>query len=166
MILIELHGNCSNIIRELKKFLKDKKPSLLLKNKFSLNCTDYIISDGKIPIFTKMKKIIVFCGGKYTNTIIPNNSICICESTDKNALNKLINADISAITCGMQKNDTVTFSSLENKFLISLQREIKNYKGDIIEPFEFSNIFKSMDKTALLLLNTLALILNNLEKNI
>lgn len=166
MTFIEVLGNNFFVLEELKNYLKSYNPSILEKDKLTVSSTDLFISDGKIQCDCK-NKILVFCGGKYkSNIIVPKGSICICKGNDKNAISALLNKDITVVTCGMNKNNTVTFSSLNTSYLISLQREITSVNGKTVEPFEFPSIFKGEDTASLLILNALVLVLDKLEKNI
>ncbi len=70
--------------------------------------------------------------------IIPKNYIGICGSENKSALEVFMANEISTVTYGFKNTDTITFSSMnENNCFISLQREVVNFAGKIIEPFEF-----------------------------
>ena len=167
MIFIELIGDDPQLFKEFKNFFAYKNPTVIEKGKIILNSVEIFLSDGKIFADTQCKKIIIFSSNTHkTNVTIPKNSICICNSSNKKALDMLIGKDVTVITCGMQKSDTVTFSSMEGDYLISLQREICDIKGKVIEPLEFSSLFKAADSTSLLLLNAVALITSKLEKNI
>lgn len=62
----------------------------------------------------------------------------ICEDCNKTALKLFSNSDITVITCGMNSKNTITCSSINGEtYLISLQRNILNLKGEEIEPQEF-----------------------------
>lgn len=167
MIFIELIGDDPQLFKELKNFFALKNPTIIEKGKIILNSVEIFLSDGKIFTDTQCKKIIIFSSNTHkANVTIPKNSICICNSSNKKALDMLIGKDVTVITCGMQKSDTVTFSSMEGDYLISLQREICDINGKTIEPLEFTSLLESNDTSTLLLLNVVALITNKLEKNI
>ena len=167
MIFIELIGDDPQLFKELENFFALKNPTIIENGKIYLNSTEIFLSDGKIAVDTKYKKIIIFSTESHKSKVnIPKNSICICHSSDKGSLEVLVGKDVTVITYGMQKSDTVTFSSMEGNCLISLQREICDINGITIEPLEFTSILGNNDTSTLLLLNVVALITNKLEKNI
>ena len=81
-------------------------------------------------------------------------------NSDSEFNNKLIkNKKSNIITYGINPKSTITVSSVnEEEILISIQREIENIKGRIIEVQEKKNI-KTNNINICLLLNTIELIL-------
>lgn len=65
------------------------------------------------------------------------NIVAIVYSSDKTALRLLKNTNISVITCGMAEEDTISLSSnKDDSAIVSINRKMKNFKGNIIEPQE------------------------------
>lgn len=63
--------------------------------------------------------------------------ICIASSSNTDLLKMLADTHARVITCGMSGKDTVTYSSKSDYAIsISLQREMLNCTGQIIEPLE------------------------------
>jgi hypothetical protein len=153
------------IERSFKKFLVEyfiKKKSIIVdKKSICISGGKFLLNFDSNKSLDKRKSIFLFGGKTFSkNTVIPDESICICLSKDGNTLSHLYNKNINVITCGYSSTDTVTFSSLDiKKPLISIQRQIKNLDGKTIEPLEFSNNFTLKNDDSILLFNALLICL-------
>lgn len=140
-------------------FLK-KKSVIITKKEILISGNKYLINFDLSKNLPKDKAIYVFGGEKIPKNIqISDDSICICLGNDKNALCSLYNKNLNVITCGLKGTDTITFSSLDNTKLLSLQRTVNSINNLKIEPFDFTNKINSDNKETILLINSLLLIL-------
>lgn len=143
----------------IQYFLK-RKSVIICKKEILISGNKYLINFDDTKNLNYRKSIYVFGGLKFKKTFkISDDSICICLGSNKDALGFLYKIKANVITCGFSDTDTLTFSSLEKKHIISLQRPIKNIKDQLIEPFEFINNFKAENDENILLLNCLKIIL-------
>lgn len=98
-----------------------------------------IIHSSNLSTINAENCIIVFCNNINNLYKIKPNNIAIIQSTYNETINFLIKNNIPIIKVGMQNNDTITYSSkMMNKMIVSIQRDIINYKGNIVEPEEIS----------------------------
>lgn len=84
--------------------------------------------------------IAVICDitDRFKNQSFPKGIIGICEDTNIKALNLFLKNHTPVISCGMNGKNTISLSSLDNNIpFITLQRQITDLKGNIIEPAEF-----------------------------
>lgn len=90
-------------------------------------CIAVMKADGAVPIPT-----------------LPEPGIIIANSSNTEQLNALKNAKQSVITCGGNKRDTISYTSLTNDGLvISLNREITAFSGKEIQPLEIPAKFSA-----------------------
>ncbi len=85
--------------------------------------------------------IAVFCTTppEILDQKIPLNTIAVCESSDKTALNILAKNRIPAVTAGMSGFDTVTLSSIcDTNATVCVLRPITDVFGKTIDPCEFT----------------------------
>lgn len=75
---------------------------------------------------------------KFENQVLPSGIIGICEDTNYNALKIFKNNGVPVITCGNNPKNTLTLSSIDSTdFLVTLQRQIIDIKGEIIYPADY-----------------------------
>ena len=75
---------------------------------------------------------------KFKNQILPLGVIGICEDTNQNALNIFKENKVPVITCGNNHKNTITISSIENnQYILTLQRQITDLKGNVILPTDY-----------------------------
>lgn len=129
--------------------------NLILKN-LSTSYSITVINDTSVKNIGKGEHLLLTEGTKLQNIMVPNaillfdetfepdpnlqvdsNSICIASSNNSHLLEKLAQNHARVITCGMSPKDTFTYSSKsETAISIAIQREIYNWEGQSIEPFE------------------------------
>ena len=103
---------------------------------FMIFCADTpMLITGSSPLIT------VFLDGFTAGAITPSQLCCIkyavLEPQNTKAAALLSKTDISAITCGMSDLDTMTFSSMNQRFPIAtLQRSLIALDGSVIDPRE------------------------------
>lgn len=74
---------------------------------------------------------------------ISEQTVSIVEEGNERALRILKGSPALTLTCGMSPKDTLTLSSIsENNAVVSLQREIQDLNGNIIEPCEIKITYK------------------------
>ena len=67
------------------------------------------------------------------------NTVAVCDSEDKTAIDMLAKNKIPAITAGMSGFDTVTLSSItEREVTVSLLRPVTTLSGTVTEPCDFT----------------------------
>lgn len=72
---------------------------------------------------------------------LSEHAISIVGEENERALQMLNGSTAPVLTCGMSSKDTLTLSSVsENNAVVSLQREIRDFNGNIIEPCEIQII--------------------------
>ncbi len=99
-----------------------------------------IVSEYKKANLKINNGIVVICDNteRFKDQQFPNGIIGICEDNNINALEVFKKSHIPVISCGMSAKNTITLSSLNSDTLLAtLQRTVKNIKGDEIEPAEF-----------------------------
>lgn len=128
-----------NLKREFEK-LNEKKTIILInknsiKNLFNVKF-DFLIIDKNV--FTNNNDLI--------KIILNSNRIIVNTDYDEN-LEPIKNLKLNVITYGMNSKATVTLSSVsDTEILLSLQRAIKNYKKELIEPQEIKISGKNFSK--------------------
>ena len=118
----------------LSNFLIEK-----YKEDFKINSKNIkLFSQSVLPNFKSKRPIIIFknsCSLSILHNNILENSICILNPQNLNAINQLSNKNITALSCGMSNKDTLNIASLDYpKAVVSLQRTIKNIHNKTIEP--------------------------------
>lgn len=69
--------------------------------------------------------------------------LCIVSSNNKKALNMLCNTNTPVITCGSGSKDTFSMASVQDTCAtISLQRDITDVYGNVVEPMDINVKFK------------------------
>ena len=151
--LLGVNGALKTRIRAY--FLKNKS-IIVENNEINISGNKYLINFDSQKALSNRRSIYLFGGRKFNkNVTIPEESICVCSSADKNTLSFLFNKKVNVITCGLSITDTFTFSSLEQNKIISLQRPIATLSEKILEPFEFENVFSLKNDEDILLFNSL-----------
>ncbi len=136
-------------------FLKNKS-IIVENNEINISGNKYLINFDSQKALNNRSSVYLFGGKRFNKNIkIPEESICICSSTDTKALCFLFNKKVSVITCGLSTTDTFTYSSFEENKIISLQRPIATLNGKLLEPFEFENAFSLKNDEEILLFNSL-----------
>lgn len=75
---------------------------------------------------------------RFNGQIFPQGIIGICEDTNITAKKLFEKSNIPVISCGMNQKNTVTFSSLNQDYLlVALQRTVTDTSGKDIEPGEY-----------------------------
>ena len=108
------------------------------------------------------KGILLFFSEPPRNTQLnlSNRLLGLCETSNKTALQLLMNNGNPVITYGLASTDTVTASSFsETTTQIALQREIRTLSGQKLEPFEFSLYNENYSLSTRLLLGALQITL-------
>ena len=93
----------------------------------------------KIEINTK-KAIALYVddSAKFKNQILPDEVVGICEDKNINALENFKKNKVAVVTCGNNPKNTITLSSIENgNYILTLQRQITNLKGDTLCPADY-----------------------------
>ena len=128
-----------NLKREFEK-INEKKTIILInknsiKNLFNVKF-EFLIIDKNI--FSNNEDLI--------KIILNSNRIIINADSDEN-LEPIKNLKLNVITYGMNSKATLTLSSVSDRgVLLSLQRAIKNYKKELIEPQEIKITGKNLSK--------------------
>ncbi|MDF2566966.1 MAG: hypothetical protein K0R90_422 [Oscillospiraceae bacterium] len=91
------------------------------------NFDDIVVDNAAIVLKSKAKIS--------KQNVLSGDSYVIVHSANEKQLSMLTYKNIRAITCGMSNKDTLTFSSKEDEYAISLQRTLK-IKDLKIEPLE------------------------------
>ena len=77
-------------------------------------------------------------GRRFTKQIFPDGMSGICEGTNETALRLFKNSGTPIISCGVNPRNTVTLSSISNRTVFaSVQRVLKDFRGNIIDPSEY-----------------------------
>lgn len=72
---------------------------------------------------------------KYEKYFLDDTVLCVVDSQNWNAISVLSENLILPVTCGMTFKDTFNILSLSSKSaVVSLQRRIVSFKGELIEP--------------------------------
>ncbi|MBO5322161.1 MAG: hypothetical protein J6B22_06135 [Clostridia bacterium] len=75
---------------------------------------------------------------RFKNQILPDEVIGICEDKNINALENFKKNKVAVVTCGNNPKNTITLSSIENgNYILTLQRQITNLKGDTLCPADY-----------------------------
>lgn len=136
-----------------------KKKSIIISNSgITLKGRNYLINISDIPIKNNVKKIVMLSKKNYEDILLSKNDICIVKNDDINALRILKRYHSPAVTCGLNLNDTLTFSSISTQHILSLQRAVEAINGNIIEPKEFKSRFYTENKYNELMINALFLL--------
>ena len=134
------------------------------------NTPHFCIIECKNPSELQLTEAIIVIVGRIMNKnnfiLKGKNIVGIVHSSDKTALRLLKNTNISVITCGMAEEDTISLSSnKDDSAIVSINRKMKNFKGNIIEPQEHKINIKA-PLTDYSLLAATALILSSGESRI
>ncbi|MCI8497286.1 MAG: hypothetical protein HFE85_03410 [Clostridiales bacterium] len=80
--------------------------------------------------------VVVFCRGIPPQPLeLPQESVCIVESGNTEALSLLHDCGCTVLSCGMSRLDTLSVSSLKTvSAAVSIQREIFTLHGQTIDP--------------------------------
>lgn len=128
-----------NLKRKFEK-INEKKTIILVnknsvKNLFNIKF-DFLIIDKNI--FNNNDDLV---------KIILNSSRIIVNADYDENLEPIKNLKLNVITYGMNSKATLTLSSVnDNEVLLSLQRAIKSYKKELIEPQEIKISGKNLSK--------------------
>lgn len=128
-----------NLRRKFEK-INEKKTIILvnknsIKNLFNVKF-DFLIIDRNI--FNNNDDLI--------KIILNSNRIIVNADYDEN-LEPIKNLKLNVITYGMNSKATLTLSSVgDNEVLLSLQRAIKNYNKELVEPQEIKISGKNLSK--------------------
>lgn len=97
-----------------------------------------------------------------SNQLASDGFVPILETGNTKAVNCLSGFFGQVITCGTGRKDTLSVASIDdNRATISLQREIKDFSGNVIEPHDFNvkssgslskNLYHTLASCAVLLL--------------
>lgn len=89
---------------------------------------------------TSKKAIAIFVDDstKFINQVLPDEVIGICEDKNINALENFKRNKVAVVTCGNNPKNTITLSSIEDgNYILTLQRQITNLKGNILYPADY-----------------------------
>lgn len=111
---------------------------MLLKAK---DITIFVFECEQIERFDWKNAVLIFKSrqrcGSYHKLKLSGNFISIVEEGNERALKMLKGSCAPTLICGMSSKDTLTLSSVsDNSAVVSLQREICDLNGNIIEPCE------------------------------
>lgn len=93
----------------------------------------------KTEIKTK-KAIALFVDDstKFCNQNLSDKVIGICEDKNINALENFKKNKVAVVTCGNNPKNTITLSSIEDgNYILTLQRQITNLRGNILYPADY-----------------------------
>lgn len=139
--------------------LEGTKNTIILINKKSINNIENVKFDALIIDMNELENNRVF------QKILLNAKVLIINSDYEKNLECVKNLKLRVITYGLNSKATFTVSSVEDDVaMISLQRCIKNIKGDIIEPQEMKIDFENTHKN-LYISMILAIFTSFFEKN-
>lgn len=128
-----------NLKRKFEK-INEKKTIILVnknsvKNLFNIKF-DFLIIDRNV--FNNNDDLV--------KIILNSNRIIVNADYDEN-LEPIKNLKLNVITYGMNSKATLTLSSVnDNEVLLSLQRAIKSYRKELIEPQEIKVSGKNLNK--------------------
>lgn len=137
LVLSERENKIENEITEMLKELgvsvvtdKDRLPlSSDFTAAFIHRNTDI---DAKCGIVIATDKLAGF-----KNQRLPKGFIGVCSENNKNALKLFKSNNLSVITCGSGRKNTLSVSSLDgDSILLCLQRSTTDINGNVIEPCE------------------------------
>ncbi len=75
---------------------------------------------------------------RFANQELPLGIIGVCEDRNETALKLFKTNGLPVITCGNNPKNTLTISSVENNnYLVTLQREIIDIKGNVVYPADY-----------------------------
>lgn len=104
------------------------------------NCAEILQEDKKktiLDIHGRENLIIEIADYNSVCTYKNEEIIYVISSADKKSIKKMINIHSPVITCGTSPKDTISLASIDNgTAVVSLQRKIKNIRGEIIEPMD------------------------------
>lgn len=157
-------GNDLKIEKELQHYFSHKPSVILCQNEILVTGTEYLVHINSIlPLRTNLNKgILLFYSEPPRNTQLnlSNRLLGLCETSNKTALQLLMNNGNPVITYGLAPTDTVTASSFsETTTQIALQREISTLSGQKLEPFEFSLYNENYSLSTRLLIGALQITL-------
>ncbi len=94
-----------------------------------------VFTTNKTPV--SISGSVVFLN-RFKGGVLPHSMrYLICDSCVKRDLEVARACPCEVITCGLSLRDSITFSSYtQEKCVISLQRSIRRFDGNIVEPFE------------------------------
>ncbi len=100
---------------------------------------------------------------KYLNQTLPSDVIGICEDVNFNALQVFKYNKVPVITCGNNHKNTITLSSIENnQYILTLQRQITDLKGNRILPTDYKiTLDKKYSPEAVMLSGAVLCLVNN-----
>ena len=142
------------------------RPSLLapltaaLGGRVSIDTADELtVGGGEFVIFVRrrlpqvhQRAVVAVCswqGGR----LMRQNHLCAALSDDRRARRILRQSGCGALCCGMSLADSLTLSSLrEDSAVISLQRELEDIGGNILEPCDLPVTLSSQYNTGDILL--------------
>ena len=128
-----------NLKRKFEKI--NEKKTIILVNKNSVKNLFNIKFD-----FLIIDKNIFNNNDDLVKIILNSNRIIVNADYDEN-LEPIKNLKLNVITYGMNSKATLTLSSVSDRgVLLSLQRAIKNYKKELIEPQEIKITGKNLSK--------------------
>ncbi len=128
-----------NLKRKFEKI--NEKKTIILVNKNSVKNLFNIKFD-----FLIIDKNIFNNNDDLVKIILNSNRIIVNADYDEN-LEPIKNLKLNVITYGMNSKATLTLSSVnDNEVLLSLQRAIKSYKKELIEPQEIKISGKNLSK--------------------
>lgn len=162
-MVILLSDRKSKYEKEIIEILK-KYGGQHISDKFIGNNSKFtILSIYKKSEWQINKGVVVFLdkGERFIKQEIPLGFIGICDENNRQALSMFKKNKIATICCGLGNKNSITLSSMGNDYLFSsLQRNIQNFAGEIIEPGEYKIKltkeylpFSIMASIAILLLN-------------
>ena len=77
-------------------------------------------------------------GDRFIKQTFPDGITGICDDTNETALKLFKQSGTPIISCGVNSRNTVTLSSMsDNTVFVTLQRALKDLRGNTIEPAEY-----------------------------
>lgn len=107
--------------------------------------------------------LIIDDSEKFKNQKLPLDVIGICEDVNFNALQVFKYNKVPVITCGNNHKNTITLSSIENnQYILTLQRQITDLKGNRILPTDYKiTLDKKYSPEAVMLSGAVLCLVNN-----
>lgn len=143
-------------------YMEDNSP--VKNDKIHKNMLNFYFCN-KTPVFEGNSGIIVLSNSfNFTSPLknLTNNMLFIFDSSNTNVVKELYRKNVQAITCGTSNKDTISIASIDfPRVAVSLQRNIINLSGKIVEPREnILNINKEYDIFTISSLYAISLVLD------
>ncbi len=121
------------------------------------------------PTTLNIKKgvaLILDDSDRFLKQILPSGISGVCEDNNNAALRIFERNGVPVITCGANCKNTITVSSINGgRFIVTLQRQILDIKGNLILPQDFNLNFQKTYSPEAIMLSCAALCLEGSNFN-